>query len=78
MPRLSMAFLVLGLIAGVFGFTVLAGGASQIAWILSVIFLVFFLVSLLMSRPRTAASSRDSWATAVAHSCKYVRFRCQP
>jgi len=78
MPRLSIALLLLGLIAGILGFNVFAGGASQIAWILFFTFLVLFLVSLLTSRPRTAPSSRDSWATAVAYSCKYVRFRCQP
>jgi uncharacterized membrane protein YtjA (UPF0391 family) len=74
----SITFLVIGLIAGVLGFTGVAGAASQIAWILFVIFLVLFLVSLPVGRGRGAPSSRNDWATAVAHSSKYIRFRCQP
>jgi uncharacterized membrane protein YtjA (UPF0391 family) len=78
MLRWSMTFLVIGLIAGVLGFTGVAGAASQIAWILFGVFLTLFLVSLLMGRGRGAPSSRNDWAVAVAHSNKYIRFRCQP
>ena len=78
MLRWSITFLVIGLIAGVVGFTGVAGAASQIAWILFGIFLVLFLASLPIGRVRSTPSSRNDWATAVAHSCKYIRFRCQP
>jgi uncharacterized membrane protein YtjA (UPF0391 family) len=78
MLRWSITFLVIGLIAGVLGFTGVAGSASQIAWILFVVFLPLFLVSLLMGRRRSAPSSKNDWAAAVAHSSKYIRFRCQP
>jgi uncharacterized membrane protein YtjA (UPF0391 family) len=78
MLRWSITFLVIALIAGVLGFTGVAGAASQIAWILFAVFLTLFLVSLLVGHGRSAPSSRNDWAEAVAHSCKYVRFRCQP
>jgi uncharacterized membrane protein YtjA (UPF0391 family) len=78
MLRWSITFLVIGLIAGVLGFTGVAGAASQIAWILFGVFLTLFLVSLLMGRGRSATSSRNDWAAAVAHSNRYIRFRCQP
>jgi uncharacterized membrane protein YtjA (UPF0391 family) len=67
-------FLVIGLIAGVLGFTGVIGAASLIASVLFVIFLVLFFVS----RARSAQSSTNGWSTAVARSCKYTRFRCQP
>jgi uncharacterized membrane protein YtjA (UPF0391 family) len=50
----SITFLVVGLIAAVLGFTGIAGAATQIAWILFVVFLVLFLVSLFMGRGRTS------------------------
>ena len=78
MLRWSITFLVMGLIAGVLSFTGVADAASQIAWILFVVFLTLFLVSLPMGRGKSAPSSRSDWAAAVAHSCKYIRFRCQP
>ena len=78
MLRWSIMFLVIGLIAGVLGSTGVAGAASQIAWIIFVVFLTLFLVSLLMGRSRSAPSARNDWAAAVDHSCKYIRFRCQP
>ncbi len=46
----TMTFLILALIAAVLGFTGLAGTASQIAWILSVVFLVGSTVSLITER----------------------------
>ena len=45
----AITFLVLGLIAAVFGFTTIAGAAVGIAKILFFVFLVIFVVMLLMS-----------------------------
>ena len=50
----SLTFLVIGLIAAVFGFTGIAGAATQIAWILFVVFLVLFLVSSFVGRGRSS------------------------
>lgn len=44
MLRWALAFLVLALVAGVFGFTGIAGEAVSIARILFYIFIVLFLV----------------------------------
>ena len=49
----SLTFLVIGLIAAVLGFSGLAGAATQIAWVLFVVFLVLFLVSFFVGRGRT-------------------------
>ncbi len=46
----TLTFLVVALIAGVLGFGVIAGTAAQIAKICFVLFLVFFVVSLLRGR----------------------------
>jgi len=46
----SLTFLVVGLIAAVLGSTGLADAATQIAWILFVVFLVLYLVSLIAGR----------------------------
>jgi uncharacterized membrane protein YtjA (UPF0391 family) len=45
----AVTFLILGLIAAVFGFTGIAGAAIGIAKILFFVFLVIFVVMLLMS-----------------------------
>jgi len=45
----AITFLVLGLIAAVFGFTGIAGAAIGIAKIMFFVFLVIFVVMLLMS-----------------------------
>lgn len=45
----AITFLILGLIAAVFGFTGIAGAAIGIAKILFFVFLVIFVVMLLMS-----------------------------
>jgi len=45
----AITFLVLGLIAAVFGFTGIAGAAIGIAKILFFVFMVIFVVMLLMS-----------------------------
>ena len=46
----SLTFLVVGLIAALLSFSGLAGAATHIAWILFVVFLVLFLVSLVAGR----------------------------
>ena len=48
MLRWALIFLVVGLIAGLFGFTGVAGAAISIARPLFYIFLVLFLISLVM------------------------------
>jgi uncharacterized membrane protein YtjA (UPF0391 family) len=48
----ALTFLVIALIAGALGFFNVAGAASNIAWILFVVFLVLFLVSLIAPRLR--------------------------
>ncbi|TAH35547.1 MAG: DUF1328 domain-containing protein [Planctomycetota bacterium] len=49
----TITFLVVALIAGVFGFTTIAGAAIGIAQILFFLFLILFLVSLVAwRRPR--------------------------
>jgi uncharacterized membrane protein YtjA (UPF0391 family) len=45
----AITFLILGLIAALFGFTAIAGAAMGIAKILFFVFLVIFVVMLLMS-----------------------------
>jgi uncharacterized membrane protein YtjA (UPF0391 family) len=49
----AVTFLIIALIAGVFGFGVVAGTAAEIAKILFLVFLVLFVVSLLFGRART-------------------------
>ena len=44
----ALTFLVVALIAGVLGFTSVAGAAIEIAKVLFVVFLVLFLVSLVL------------------------------
>ena len=50
MLRWAIIFLIVALIAAVFGFTGIAADAAWIAKILCVIFLVLFLISLVMGR----------------------------
>jgi uncharacterized membrane protein YtjA (UPF0391 family) len=52
----ALAFLIIALIAAVFGFGVIAGTAAYIAKILFVVFLVLFLVSLVVPRLRPPAA----------------------
>jgi uncharacterized membrane protein YtjA (UPF0391 family) len=56
MLRWALTFLVLGLIAALFGFTSIAGAAIGIAKILFYVFLVLFLIALIMGM--TASGSR--------------------
>ena len=53
MLRWSLIFLIVALLAGIFGFTEVAGPSYLIAKVLFFVFLVLFVVSLLMgSRTR--------------------------
>lgn len=54
MLRWALIFLVLGLIAALFGFTSVAGAAIGIAKILFYIFLALFLVALLIGMTATS------------------------
>ena len=55
MLRWSVAFLIIAIIAAVFGFGGVAAGAASIAKILFVVFLVLFVISLIFGR-RSAGS----------------------
>lgn len=46
----AIIFLIVGLVAAVFGFTGIAGAATNIAWILFVVGLVLALVFFIMGR----------------------------
>ena len=48
----TLAFFVLAIIAGVLGFTTVAGAAMEIAQILFFVFLVLFIISLVLPRGR--------------------------
>lgn len=50
MIGLALTFLLIGLIAGVLGFTGLMGAATNIAWILFVVGLVLALLSFVFGR----------------------------
>ncbi len=52
----ALTFLVLALVAGVLGATGIAGLSMNIAWILIVVFLVLFVISLVMGRRGPGAS----------------------
>jgi len=52
MLRYSIVFLLIALVAALFGFTTVAGTAYFAAKILFVVFLVLFVVSLLLGRGR--------------------------
>jgi uncharacterized membrane protein YtjA (UPF0391 family) len=53
MLRLSILFLIIALIAGALGMFYTEAVASRIGWILFVVFLVMFLVSLVFGGRRT-------------------------
>jgi len=52
MLRLALGFLIVALSAAVLGFSGIAGAATNIAWILFVVFLVLFAVSLIVNAVR--------------------------
>ena len=50
MLRYAIVFLLIALVAGIFGFTALQGTAMWIAKVLFVVFLVLFIISLVLGR----------------------------
>lgn len=50
MLHYSLMFLIIALLAGLFGFGIIASAAAGIAKILFTVFLILFLVTLLMGR----------------------------
>lgn len=54
MLRWALLFLIIGLIAGAFGFLRLEGTAMYIAKVLAVVFVILFVVSLVSGRRRGA------------------------
>lgn len=58
MLRWAVIFLVLGLVAALFGFTSIAGAAIGIAKILFYIFLALFVVALLIGMASTGGARR--------------------
>jgi uncharacterized membrane protein YtjA (UPF0391 family) len=52
MVRLAIVFLVLAVIAAIFGFFVVVGALADIIRVLALIFLVLFVVSLITGRRR--------------------------
>jgi uncharacterized membrane protein YtjA (UPF0391 family) len=50
MLRLAVLFLVIALLAAIFGFTDLAAGSAYIARILFFLFLVLFVIALVLGR----------------------------
>ncbi|MBL7750939.1 MAG: DUF1328 domain-containing protein [Chitinophagaceae bacterium] len=51
MLRWSLAFLLIAIVAAVFGFTTIALGAAGIAKIVFFIFIVLFLISIIRGKP---------------------------
>lgn len=48
MLGMALLFLLLAVVAALFGFQVIAGVSAQIAWILFVLFLVLFVLSMVV------------------------------
>jgi uncharacterized membrane protein YtjA (UPF0391 family) len=68
MLQWSLAFLILALVALVFGFTSIAGAATGIAKILFFVFIVLFLASFLsMTRSKTKQSSGKKYGRKASH-----------
>lgn len=51
MLRWSLTFLVIAIVAAIFGFTSIAVGAASIAKVIFFIFIILFLVSIIRGRP---------------------------
>lgn len=66
MLRYAVVFLVLALIAGLLGFTGIAGASIGIAKILFFVFIVLFVISFIANRrgryQRAAMSAKPRWA----------------
>ena len=69
----ALTFLVVALIAGVLGFTTIAGAAIGIAKIAFYVFLVLFVVSLIMNFVRGRGDHRSSGSVAQRRSTDQVR-----
>jgi uncharacterized membrane protein YtjA (UPF0391 family) len=52
MLNLALVFLAIAIIAAVFGFTGVAGDLAAIAWLLVLVFVVLFVVSLVLNTLR--------------------------
>lgn len=52
MLRWALIFLVVALIAGALGFSGVAGASANIAWILAIVFVILFVISLVMNSVR--------------------------
>jgi len=50
MLRWALAFLIIALVAAIFGFTDIASGAAYIARVLFFIFLVLFIIAIVVGR----------------------------
>lgn len=50
MLRWALLFLVIAIVAGIFGFSGIAGDAMWIARVLALVFVVMFVVSLILGR----------------------------
>lgn len=59
MLNLAIGFFLLALVAAFFGFSGLAGTATNIAWVLLVLFIIGFIVSLVVGRGRGAPPPDD-------------------
>lgn len=53
MLRMALLFLILALIAGALGLGTVAAVSSEIGWLLFVVFMILFVVSLLAGAMRT-------------------------
>lgn len=59
MLSLAIGFFVLALVAAFFGFSGMAGTATNIAWVLLVLFIIGFIVSLVVGRRGRGTPSED-------------------
>ena len=57
MPRWTVVFLVIALVAGLFAFLQLEGTSTWVAKVLFVVFLVLFVASLIIGRMRSGKSA---------------------
>lgn len=59
MLSVTIGFFLLALVAAFFGFSGLAGAATNIAWVLLVLFVIGFIVSLVVGRRGSRTPSED-------------------
>jgi uncharacterized membrane protein YtjA (UPF0391 family) len=72
MLRYSLLFLVIALIAGALGLFNAQFIASEIAWVLFVVFLILFVVSLVMGRRAPPCLSRSDFILLNFKRAKFV------